>query len=202
MWKGVWPLKNQFFAFISRMKYIRRWGLMRNTEPENLKEHCFSVAMIAHALGIINNVYFGGNADADRLAVLGLYHDAEETITGDMPTPVKYFSPVLRQAYGDVEEDAKKSLLSMLPEELRPTYDGVMTPESEDEKRLLKAADVIDAYIKCLEEMKCGNVEFKAAAQSTRKKLEKLNCPEADKFIKDYIPAYNASLDELQTERG
>ena len=195
-------MKNQFFAFVSRMKYIQRWGLMRNTETENLKEHCCSVAMIAHALGVINNVYFGGNVNADRLSVYALYHDAEETITGDMPTPVKYFSPVLRKAYGDVEADAKNTLISMLPEKMRPDYRKVMTIEDETERRLVKAADVIDAYIKCLEELKCGNVEFKAAAKSIENKLKSLNCPEADLFVKDYIPAYKCSLDELKSDEN
>lgn len=191
-------MKNQFFAFVSRMKYIRRWGLMRNTEQENLKEHSFDVAMIAHALGVINNKYLSGSINPDRLAILGLYHDAEETVTGDMPTPVKYFSPSIRNAYGAVEKEAKNSLLSMLPSEMTQTYENVLTPQTEEEKHLVKAADILSAYIKCLEELKCGNGEFTDAEKSTKIKLQEFNCPEADIFLRDFIPAFSMSLDTLK----
>ena len=191
-------MKNQFFAFISRMKYIRRWGLMRNTEPENLKEHSFSVAMIAHALGVIGNTYFGKSHNPERLAVLGLYHDAEETITGDMPTPVKYFSPVLRKAYGDVEKDAQNTLLNMLPKEMVPAYGSILRNFTEEEKKLVKAADVIDAYIKCAEELKCGNNEFRLAKESTYKKLSAYDLPEVKYFTQHFAPAFEVTLDELQ----
>lgn len=145
-------MRSEFFAFVSRMKYINRWGLMRNTAQENLKEHSQSVAMLAHALGVINNLYFGGDANPDRLASLALYHDAEETITGDMPTPVKYFSQSLRDAFAEVETEAKETLLSMLPEEMAGVYRGLLYCTDPQEKRLVKAADVLDAYIKCVEE--------------------------------------------------
>ena len=191
-------MKNQFFAFISRMKYIRRWGLMRNTEPENLKEHSFSVAVTAHALGVIGNTYFGKNHNPERLAVLGLYHDAEETITGDMPTPVKYFSPVLRAAYSDVEKDAQNSLLNMLPVEMAMVYKDIIGGCTEEEKKLCKAADVIDAYIKCLEELKCGNNEFKKAKESTEKKLSEYTMPEVKYYMEHFAPAFELTLDELQ----
>ncbi len=194
-------MKNQFFAFISRMKYIRRWGLMRNTEPENLKEHSFSVAMIAHALGVIGNTYFGKSHNPERLAVLGMYHDAEETITGDMPTPVKYFSPILRQAYGDVEKDAQNTLLSMLPEEMSGVYKNIIGGCSKEEKQLVKAADVIDAYIKCIEELKCGNNEFRLAKESTEKKLLSYDIPEVKYYTEHFIPAFEVTLDELQERR-
>ena len=168
-------MKNQFFAFLSRMKYIGRWGLMRNTRQENIREHSASVAVLAHALGVINNVRFGGNADPDKLASVALYHDAEEIITGDMPTPVKYFSP-----------------------DLRPAYRGLLYCEDEQTKRLVKAADVLDAHIKCIEEVKSGNAEFAAARESTGRKLRALACPEADYFIEQFLPAFEKNLDEQQ----
>ena len=191
-------MKNQFFAFLSRMKYIGRWGLMRNTRQENIREHSASVAVLAHALGVINNVRFGGNADPDKLASVALYHDAEEIITGDMPTPVKYFSPDLRAAVAEAEADAKNTLLRMLPADLRPAYRGLLYCEDEQTKRLVKAADVLDAHIKCIEEVKSGNAEFAAARESTGRKLRALACPEADYFIEQFLPAFEKNLDEQQ----
>lgn len=192
-------MHNEFFAFVSRMKYINRWGLMRNTAQENLKEHAQSVAMIAHALGVINNVYFGGDVDPDRLASIALYHDAEETITGDMPTPVKYFSKTLRDAYSEVETQARETLLSMLPDEMAPVYRSLLCCESERERRLVKAADVLDAYIKCVEEIKSGNAEFAQAGARTLEKVHGLACPEAEVFCEKFLGAYEKSLDELRS---
>ena len=189
---------NQFFAMMSRMKYINRWGLMRNTRTENICEHSLDVAMIAHALGVINNVYFEGNLDANRLALMGMYHDATEIITGDMPTPVKYYNPLIRSAYKEVESIAKDELLSGMPAEMRPYYDPIMQ-DTEAEAVLwlyVKAADKMSAYIKCLEEERMGNQDFSKAAESTRKAIEDMKLPEADYFLAQFIPAYLLTLDE------
>lgn len=189
-------MRDQFFAFVSRMKYINRWGLMKNTATENIKEHSHSVAMLAHALGVINNVYLGGNADPDHLAAVALYHDAEEIITGDMPTPVKYFSPTLRAAVAEAEADAKDTLLAMLPCEMQEVYADLLYCEDEQTERLVKAADVLDAYIKCIEELKSGNTEFEGARKATLRKIESMNCPEADIFCDRFLGAFEKTLDE------
>lgn len=178
------------------MRYINRWGLMHTLDPENIQEHSASVAMIAHALGVINREELHGDANPDRLAVIALYHDAEEIITGDLPTPVKYFSPTLRAAVKEAEDDAQRTLLSMLPPGLRPTYAALFSPSDETERRLVKAADVIDAYIKCLTELKGHNREFLGARQATEKKLRELGCPEADLFCERFLPAFETDLDE------
>ena len=191
-------MRSEFFAFVSRMKYINRWGLMRNTAQENLKEHSQSVAMLAHALGVINNLYFGGDANPDRLASLALYHDAEETITGDMPTPVKYFSQSLRDAFAEVETEAKETLLSMLPEEMAGVYRGLLYCTDPQEKRLVKAADVLDAYIKCVEELKAGNSEFAAAEKQTRQALVEMQLPCLDYFLAHFLDSFRLTLDELE----
>ena len=191
-------MRSEFFAFVSRMKYINRWGLMRNTAQENLKEHSQSVAMLAHALGVINNLYFGGDANPDRLASLALYHDAEETITGDMPTTVKYFSQSLRDAFAEVETEAKETLLSMLPEEMAGVYRGLLYCTDPQEKRLVKAADKICAYIKCIEEKKAGNTEFDRAAESTLESINALDIPEAEEFMKEFLDGYRLTLDEIK----
>lgn len=191
-------MKNQFFAFISRMKYINRWGLMRNTSPENIKEHSHSVAMLAHALGVINNVYFGGSINPDRLATLAIYHDAEEIITGDLPTPVKYFSKALRSAVAEAEADAKNTLLSMLPSEMSGSYKSLFYNKDLQTAKLVKAADVLDAYIKCIEELKSGNSEFTSARDASLKKLHQLDCKEAELFCEKFLDAYDKTLDELR----
>lgn len=188
-----------FFAFLSRMKYINRWGLMRNTQPENIQEHSIQVAMIAHGLAVIKNTYFGGSIDAERVAVLSIYHDASETITGDMPTPIKYFSPEISRAYNDVEKIANEKLLSMLPEEVKEHYRKILFKNDETKElwELVKAADRISAYIKCIEEEKAGNKEFKKAADVIYKSIRKLNLPEVKYFIDNIIPTYKLTLDEL-----
>lgn len=192
-------MSNNFYAFISRMKYINRWGLMRNTISENIQEHSFSAAVIAHALAIINNRYLNGNINPERTALLAMFHDAEETITGDMPTPVKYFSPDIRNAYGSVETVAKNKLLSMLPEAIREDYIDLFYPPVTDlyMQKLVKAADTLSAYIKCIEELKAGNKEFSAAKEATGRKIKELNCPEADIFMEKFVPGFEKSLDEL-----
>lgn len=189
---------NHFYAMLSRMKYINRWGLMRNTRNENLSEHSLEVAFIAHALGIINNEIFGGDINAERLAVLGMYHDVTEIITGDMPTPVKYYSPVIRNAYKEVEHVAEEQMLSGLPINIRNRYDGVLLETEKEEKlwNYVHAADKISAYIKCIEERKTGNTDFAEAEKTIYKAICDMNIREADYFMKEYIPAYAMTLDE------
>ena len=194
--------ENHFYAMLSRMKYINRWGLMRNTRNENLCEHSLEVAFVAHALGIINNEVYGGNINAERLAILGMYHDVTEIMTGDMPTPVKYYNPVIRNAYKEVEKVAGKQMLSGLSSEIRDRYESVLT-ETEEEKELwkyVKAADKISAYIKCLEERKTGNMDFADAEQTIYKAITDMHMDEVDYFMKEYIPAYMLTLDESGDE--
>ena len=191
-------MNNNFFAMHSRMKYINRWALMRNTSSENISEHCSDVAAIAHALAVIKNVRYGGNLNCERAAFLGLYHDMPEIITGDMPTPVKYHSMDLRRAFAEVEEKASEKLLSMLPEDMREYYKSAFFPGNEDEYlwKTVKAADKISALIKCIEEEKAGNKEFTKAYESTKKALDEMNMPECNDFIRDFIPGFYLSLDE------
>lgn len=190
---------NYFYAMLSRMKYINRWGLMRNTREENLSEHSLEVAFIAHALGIINNEVFNGSINADRLAILGMYHDVTEIITGDMPTPVKYYNSEIRTAYKEVEKAAGQEILTGLPENIRKRYNNLLT-ESETEKELwiyVKAADKLSALIKCIEERKMGNTDFFKAEQSTLDSIKNMGIAEADYFMKHFIPAYSMTLDEF-----
>ncbi len=188
-----------FFAMLSRMKYINRWGLMRNTRQENICEHSLETAVIAHALASIGNQRFGRAYDPNRAAMLALLHDASEIITGDMPTPVKYHSEEIRQAYADVEGMAVERLVSMLPEELRPSYRELLTmsaPGDQELKPLVKAADRISAVIKCVEERQSGNQDFREAEKSTRKALEDMALPEAEHFLQEFLPSYGLTLDE------
>ncbi len=193
-------MENGFFAMASRMKYINRWALMRNEHGENLSEHSFEVAVIAHALAVIRNKRFGGNINGERAALLGLYHDMPETLTGDMPTPVKYYSEEVRLAYKTVEDTACKSLVAMLPEEFRDAFEPMLIQQEGDEElwKLVKAADKISALIKCIEEKKAGNSEFVKAAESTRNSIKKLSLPEAEIFVEEFLPAYELTLDELR----
>lgn len=193
-------MKNSFFAYLSRIKYINRWALMRNTTYETLSQHSYEVATLAHALAVIGNRRFGKSYDTSRAALLGLYHDAAESITGDMPTPVKYFSTELRSAFAEVEKSAGARLLSMLPEDMQADYDPLLEQKADDAAlwRLVKAADKLSAYIKCIEERKAGNTEFREAEKSTKKLLEKLECPEAAAFLSAFLPAYELPLDKLR----
>lgn len=188
----------QFFAMLSRMKYINRWALMKNTRSENLSEHSLDVAAIAHAIAVIKNLRFGGNVNAERAAVLGLYHDMPEIITGDMPTPVKYHSKTLRKAFCEVENEACSHLLSMLPGDMKKVYEPFFFKKEEDEQlwKIVKAADKISALIKCIEEEKSGNHEFSSALSSTKKSIEKMKLPEADAFLEEFLGAYRLNLDE------
>lgn len=193
-------MKNSFFAYLSRIKYINRWALMRNTTYETLSQHSYEVATLAHALAVIGNRRFGKSYDTSRAALLGLYHDAAESITGDMPTPVKYFSTELRSAFAEVEKSAGARLLSMLPGDMQADYDPLLEQKADDAAlwRLVKAADKLSAYIKCIEERKAGNTEFREAEKSTKKLLEKLECPEAAAFLSEFLPAYELPLDKLR----
>ena len=188
-----------FFAMISRMKYIDRWALMRNTDRESLDSHSKEVAVIAHALAVIGNKRFGKCYNPDRAAVLGLYHDAHEIITGDMPTPVKYQNGDILEAFKAVEDSANEKLLNKLPEDLREEFSSLLTGKNENAELLvlIKAADRLSALIKCIEERKAGNTEFKEAEKSTLKRIKKMNVPEADVFLKEFIPAYEQTLDTL-----
>lgn len=191
-------MSSNFFAMHSRMKYINRWALMRNTRPENISEHSGDVAVIAHALAVIGNIRLKKSLNAERAAFLGLYHDMPEIITGDMPTPVKYHSEEMKNAYMEVEGMASEKLLSMLPDDLREYYESAFFKKEEDEYlwKIVKAADKISALIKCIEEKKAGNSEFHKALESTEKAIERLNLPEADEFMKEFIPGFYLSLDE------
>ena len=205
-------MTTNFFAAISRMKYIERWALMRSSRPENLSEHAMEVAMIAHALCTIGNVRYGKQLDADRAAVIGLFHDASEIITGDMPTPVKYYSETIREAYKEVETVAEQRLLSRLPEDLRPVYrdifgqdpsSGEASPEEEEKeaylRRLVKAADKLSALIKCIEEENAGNTEFRTAKKTILAAVDRLceELPEVRDFRSECLPPYGHTLDEL-----
>ena len=189
-----------FFATVSRMKYIERWALMRSTRPENISEHSLEVAMIGHALCIIGNVRYGKRLNAEKAALIGLYHDASEIITGDMPTPVKYYDTAIREAYRRIEDDAACKLLQLLPDDLREEFERVLLPEQTEDGYLLlliKAADKLSALIKCLEEEKAGNREFVKAEKAARDKLVLMKLPEVDIFLEEFIPAYACTLDEL-----
>jgi len=188
-----------FYAMLSRMKYINRWGLMNNTREENIGEHSLEVAIFAHALVCIANKRFGENLNADRAALLGLFHDASEIITGDLPTPVKYFDPKIKDAYKNIEHLSEQKLLSMLPEYLRDDYTPLVDSEHADEKLhiYVKAADKLSALVKCREELKMGNTEFLKAERSTMEALNKIDLPALKVFIEDFLPAFSLTLDEL-----
>ena len=187
-----------FFATIARMKYIGRWGLMRNTVQENIQEHSHMVAVLAHALAVIKRDRFGGKADPDHVAVVALYHDAPEIFTGDLPTPVKYANDAIRDAYKAVEQGAADSLLAMLPAELRPAFGPLLSESDPEVLSLVKAADKLSAYLKCVEELKAGNMEFKSAAAQTLKALHDYRQPELEYFMDRFLPAFSLTLDELQ----
>ncbi len=193
-------MKSDFFAYISRMKYIARWSLMRSTVQENIQEHSHMVAVLAHALGLVRRDVLGKPCDVEHLAAVALYHDAPEILTGDLPTPIKYHSESIKRAYDEVEDVAVEKLLSALPEALRPAYRELFTaPSRPEEYELVKAADRLSAYIKCVEERKAGNLEFSSAEASSRKKLEALGLPEVDYFLEHFMPGFEKNLDELGT---
>ncbi len=189
-----------FFAFASRTKYINRWALMRNTRYETLSEHSAEVAEISHALAVIGNEKLGKNYNAERAALLGLYHDLPEIITGDLPTPVKYYSEETKLAYKAVEKNASKQLLSMLPDYLRKDYESLFKKKNDDKElwRLVKSADKICAYLKCVEERNAGNREFCEAEKAISKTLSKLDCEEAKIFIEEFLPSYEKTIDQMK----
>ena len=173
---------SHFFAYLSRMRFIQRWALMRNTAPENVQEHSHQVAVLAHALAVIRNEKFGGHADAGAVAVAALYHDASEILTGDMPTPIKYDNPAIRKAYKEVEAVAEEKLLHMLPEEFQPVYAPILTVTDPETERLVKA----------------GNSEFRDAAAQTRAALEEYELPEVTYFLETFMPSFSLTLDQLK----
>ena len=186
-----------FFPMISRMRYINRWGLMRNTQLENIQEHSHQVAVLAHALAVIQNRYFGGQVDPGAVAVAALYHDASEILTGDMPTPIKYDNPDIQTAYKAVEAVAERKLLSMLPEDLRGDFEAAVTIPDPEIHALVKAADKLSAYLKCVEELKAGNGEFKQAKEQTYAALCQNQIPALRYFMDHFLDGFELSLDEL-----
>lgn len=192
--------KNHFFAMLSRMKYINRWALMRNTREENISEHSLDVGIIAHALAVLRNQRFGGSVNAERAALLGLFHDTTEILTGDLPTPVKYYNPQIRQAYRQVEEVAADKLLSLLPEDMRPVYVPLLSADPKEQElwQLVKAADKISALVKCVEENRMGNTEFEKAESTLRQAITQMHLPEADCFLQEFMPSYSLTLDEQE----
>ena len=191
-------MNSHFFAYISRMRFIQRWALMRNTAPENVQEHSHQVAVLAHALAVIRNERFGGQVDAGAVAVAALYHDASEILTGDMPTPIKYDNPAIRKAYKEVEKVAEDKLLRLLPPDMQPVYKRVLRPDAETEA-LVKAADKLSAYIKCVEELKAGNLEFREAAAQTRQIVEGYGLPEVAYFLDTFMDSFSLTLDQLKS---
>lgn len=190
---------NSFFAMMSRMKYIDRWALMRNSRNENLSEHSLEVSMIAHALAVIGNTRLNKELDAEKAAVLGMYHDATEIITGDMPTPVKYYNKEIKNTYKDIELEASRTLLKMLPEIMQGAYREIFEKQEKDAYlwKLVKAADKLSAYIKCMEEEQTGNLEFVRAKEQTLCHIRRMELPEADLFLEYFMDAYGKNLDEL-----
>ncbi|MEA5144289.1 MAG: 5'-deoxynucleotidase [Oscillibacter sp.] len=189
---------NHFFAYISRMRFINRWALMRNSYTENIQEHSHMVAVLAHALAVIRNRCFGGTVDPGAVAVAALYHDAGEILTGDLPTPIKYYNPQIRESYKQVESVACDKLLSLLPQELRGDYAPLLREEDGEIRTLVKAADKLSAYIKCQEELKAGNLEFRRAAQQTKAALDEFRLPELTYFMEHFLDSFTLTLDEME----
>ena len=191
-------MRSHFFAYISRMRFIQRWALMRNTAQENVQEHSHQTAVLAHALAVIRNEKFGGRTDPGAVAAAALYHDASEILTGDMPTPIKYGNPAIQAAYQEVEAVAARRLLEMLPPELRPIYENILRPADAEVEKLVKAADKLSAHIKCLEELKAGNEEFRQAARQTAEALESYDMPELRYFREHFLGSFQLTLDEME----
>lgn len=192
--------QSHFYAMMSRMKYINRWGLMNNTKYENLSEHSLQVAMLAHCLVLIHNKRFAGSLNAERASILAVFHDSTEIITGDMPTPIKYFNNTIKDAYKDIENAAADRLCSLLPEDFREDMELIIKQNSDEDKELkkfVKAADRFSALIKCIEELRMGNEEFRQAKTGIEKSIKEMNMPEAEVFSKEFLPAFLLSLDEM-----
>ena len=188
----------RFYALISRMRYITRWGLMRNTFSENVAEHSHMVAVLAHSLALIRRDILGLDADPERCAAAALYHDASEILTGDLPTPIKYYNPAIKNAYKQVERVSGEKLLAMLPAELRPSMAPYLFEDDPVSHDIVKAADKLSAHIKCIEELKAGNAEFESAACQTRQALEAMRLPELDWFLAHCLDSFSLNLDELE----
>ncbi|CRY54718.1 nucleotidase YfbR%2C HD superfamily [Yersinia intermedia] len=193
---------SHFFAHLSRLKLINRWPLMRNVRTENVSEHSLQVAFVAHALAIIKNRKFNGNLNADRIALLAMYHDASEVITGDLPTPIKYYNPQIAHEYKKIEKVAQQKLIEMLPKELQHDFRCLLDEHyySEEEKALVKQADALCAYLKCLEELSAGNNEFIQAKVRLEKTLAIRQSPEMDYFMEVFVPSFSLSLDEISLD--
>ena len=192
-------MANEFYALLSRMRYITRWGLMRNTFSENIQEHSHQVAVMAHALALIRrDILHLTGPDPDRCAVAALYHDASEILTGDLPTPIKYYNPEIKLAYKEVEKIAGNRLLDMLPAQLRASYEHYVLEDDGELEPFVKAADKLSAHIKCLEEQKAGNTEFDSAAKQTMESMQEMQLPELDWFITECLGAFSLNLDELK----
>lgn len=192
-------MNSHFFAMLSRMKYISRWGLMNNTKSENISEHSLQTAMFSHFLVLMHNKRSGDTLNAERAAMIAMYHDATEIITGDMPTPVKYYNPEIIESYKKVEKIAGEKLVSMLPEEFKEDYEQLIlcgNPDDEPLLKYVKAADKLSALVKCIEEIRMGNDEFKLARESTEQALKGMNIPEVDEFMEVYLPSFSLTLDE------
>ncbi len=190
---------SHFFAYLARMKFIRRWGLMRNTNPENIQEHSLQVAMIAHGLALIRKRVYGGEINAERVMALAVYHEAGEVITGDLATPIKYFNQEIKKAFGAIETHASQRLFEMIPAELKGDYQSLLFSTEADREhwKLVKAADKISAYIKCLEELKAGNQEFSRAGAKIKQELDNISLPEVQYFLENFMPSFTLTLDEL-----
>lgn len=191
-------MQHRFYALISRMRYIGRWGLMRNTFQENVQEHSHMVAVLAHGLAMIQRDILKQPADPDRCAAAALFHDASEILTGDLPTPIKYYNPDIKAAYKEVEAISCRKLLSMLPEELREGYAPLLTEEDRQTAQIVKAADKLSAYIKCVEELKAGNSEFESAAVQTEQALRDMQLPCLDWFMEHCLDSFRLNLDQLE----
>lgn len=192
-------MENNFYAMMSRMKYIERWALMRNSRPENVSEHTLEVSILAHALAVIGNKRLNKNLNGERAALIALFHDSTEIITGDMPTPIKYYNGNIQGAFKEIEAEAARRLLSMLPEDFKEDYESIFFPKQEEEYiwKLVKAADKLSALIKCIQEEKAGNTEFSSAKESIMEAIKELQVEEAEIFMGEFMESYYKNLDEL-----
>ena len=189
----------KFFAYLNRMKYINRWSLMRSTVTENIMEHSQQVAVIAHALAMISNTYFGGNLDANSIAVKAIFHETSEVITGDLPTPIKYFNDEIRTSYKALERYSNERLLGFLPSELSEKYATIINADKDEEYKYVKYADKICAYLKCVDELNMGNSDFTSAKKTLRKEIDDFDSQEVNYFMENFVDAFSLTLDELQS---
>lgn len=191
-------MQYHFYAYMARMKLIKRWGLRHNTREENDQEHSLQVTMIAHALAMYKNRRYGGSVDVEKVLLYALYHEAAEVITGDLASPIKYFNPGIRDAYKEIERMASEKLLEYLPEDMKEDFRALLFPDEESyEWRIVKAADRISAYVKCLEEYGYGNREFLTAQENIRASISRMNMPEAEDFMREFAPSFMLPLDAL-----